>query len=384
MRILLYTHDWMPLVGGIQTITMFLAKGLAEWPQTHPNEAIEVTLVTQTPGGAMDDSILPFRVVRQPSIGNLIRLVRAADIVHVAGPALLPLALGLVLRRFVVAELHGLQVACPNGLLFYEPTQGPCPGHFMARRFHKCLECNRVTHGIGRSLQMLLLTPLRRWLSNRADTNITPTDWLAAVSKLKRMRTIYHGISPRPGTTTDKPLISTFAFQGRLVTAKGVAVLLRAAECLLTEGYDFRLKIIGDGPEMARLKSLATGLSGRIEFLGHVPDDRLGEVQGEVATIVMPSLGGEVFGLVAAENMLRGKLLIVSDIGSLGEVVGDTGLVFCAGDATALASCMRQVLEKPSLVASLGSAARARAMQVFDLDRMIQAHVSAYREALRR
>ena len=52
----------------------------------------------------------------------------------------------------------------------------------------------------------------------------------------------------------------------------------------------------------------------------------------------MPSLG-EIFGLVALENMLRKKVMIVSEIGSLTEVIGDTGLTFPAGDATALAGC---------------------------------------------
>jgi glycosyltransferase involved in cell wall biosynthesis len=363
---------------------MSLAKGFAEWPQTHLGESVNVTLVTTTPAGAMDDSLLPFRVVRRPSVWNLAQLIRASDVLHVAGPAFLPMLLGFIFRKPTVVEHHGCQTACPNGLLFYEPTQVPCPGHFMARRFHKCLECNRTTQGLWKSPCMLLLAPLRRWLSNRASVNITPTNWLAGVLKLKRMKTIYHGISPDPDMKSRGQSISTFAFQGRLVSSKGVVVLLQAAELLLAEGFDFHVKIIGDGPELVRLKSAASELRGRVEFLGHVPDDRLDELQGDACTIVMPSLGGEVFGLVTAENMLRGKLVIVSDIGSLGEVVGDTGMVFRAGDAPALASCMRRVLEQPSIVTSLGSVARTRAMQVFRWDSMIQAHISIYREATRR
>jgi glycosyltransferase involved in cell wall biosynthesis len=65
-------------------------------------------------------------------------------------------------------------------------------------------------------------------------------------------------------------------------------------------------------------------------------------------------------------------------------VVGDTGMVFRTGDAESLAACMRKVLENPSLPASLGPAARERAVKVFDRDSMIQGHVSLYREALRR
>jgi len=53
-----------------------------------------------------------------------------------------------------------------------------------------------------------------------------------------------------------------------------------------------------------------------------------------------------------------------------------------AGDAQALAACMREVIEKPSLAGRLGSAARVRAMHVFDRESMIQGHLALYRKAL--
>ena len=160
--------------------------------------------------------------------------------------------------------------------------------------------------------------------------------------------------------------------------------MIKAADLLQKQGWDFRLKIIGDGPEFAGLKSSAAQLSSKIEFLGHVPAAELDEALSDAATIIMPSLSGEVFGLVASENMLRGKLLIVSDLGSLQEVVGDTGLVFRNGDAEDLASCMQRVLERPALSSSLGSAARARAQTVFGRDAMIEDHLRVYQGALGR
>jgi glycogen synthase len=382
MNLLLYTHYWAPSIGGVETITMSLAEGLATRQPATGEDPIRVTLVTQTLAHAMDDSLLPFRVVRRPPSRDLIRLIRSADLVQVAGPALLPLVLAICFRKPVVVEHHGFQAICPNGQLLFQPAQAPCPGHFMARRYHKCIACNQKSVGLAKSFRMLLLAPLRRWLTNRATTNITPTNWLASTLKLNRMKTIYHGISPAPPVIPAKVSVVTFAFQGRLVTTKGVRILLEAVRQLHGESRKFHLKIIGDGPELNSMKALAAPLDGRVEFLGHVADDRLDEVFSDVAAVVMPSLAGEVFGLVAAENMLRGKLLIVSDIGALAEVVGDTGLVFPPGDAAALALCMRRVLDNPSLAASLGSAARLLAMQMFNRDSMIQQHVSLYREGI--
>lgn len=384
MNVLLYTHYWAPSVGGVETIITSLAEGFATRQPLLGEDAIHVTLVTQTSAGAMDDSHLPFRVVRRPALRDLIRLVRSADLIHAAGPALLPLFLSFFLRKPLIIEHHGFQAICPNGQLLFQPTQKPCPGHFMARRYHKCIECNRESVGLPKSFRMLFLTPFRRWLSNRATTNITPTNWLASTLKLNRMKTIHHGISPASPLVPGNSSVVTFAFQGRLVTTKGVRILLEAAGQLHDEGRTFHLKIVGDGPELNSMKAQAARLNGVVEFLGYVANDRLEELISDVAAVVMPSLAGEVFGLVAVENMLRGKLLIVSDIGSLAEVVGDTGFVFPPGDASALALCMRRVLDDPSLAASLGSAGRLRAMQVFSRDSMIQKHISLYRESLAR
>lgn len=380
MNLLLYSEYFYPIPGGTQTVVLDLAQGVTAFSAKEPgSDAIVVTLLTQTPGDARDDARYPFKVIRRPGARQLIQLVRNSDVVHIAGPALLPLALCFLFRKTFFVEHHGCQAACPNGLLFHEPTQAPCPGHYMAHRFQECVQCNRATLGLLKSMRLLLLTPVRRWLSNRATVNVTPTNWLQTVVKLNRMRTIYHGVPASAFVPLKASTPTTFAFQGRLVTTKGVALLLAAAKQLREEGFDFHLKIIGDGPEMASLTSQAATLAGKIEFLGHVPEELLAEVFSDVTFVVMPSLGGEVFGLVAAENMLRGKVLIVSNIGSMGELLGDTGLVFAAGDATALAASMRRVLETPLLASSLASATRSRAMQMFDLDKMMKEHVSLYR-----
>jgi glycosyltransferase involved in cell wall biosynthesis len=70
--------------------------------------------------------------------------------------------------------------------------------------------------------------------------------------------------------------------------------------------------------------------------------------------------------------------LIVSDIGALQEVIGDTGLSFPIGDAEALAGCMKQVLDDPEITRRLGAAARARAQKLFRLEKMVEQHVLVY------
>ena len=95
----------------------------------------------------MDDTAFPFRVVRHPGVRKLAQLVKEADVIHVAGPAFLPMLIGLILSKPVVVEHSGYQSVCPNGMLLYGPTGSNCSGHFMARRYHKCLRCNAQEMG---------------------------------------------------------------------------------------------------------------------------------------------------------------------------------------------------------------------------------------------
>jgi glycosyltransferase involved in cell wall biosynthesis len=385
IRILIYSHSFAPQVGGLETMVMSLAKALAVLNGTNRSGTLDVAVVTPTPQDGFDDAALPFRMVRRPGLLRLARLLHAADIVHVAGPCLTPIVLGLLLGRHVVVEHHGFQTICPNGQLLQEPGRNPCPGRFMEGRHRDCLRCN-ASYGWRASLKLWCLTFARRWLCARVAVNITPTRWLSTALKLPRMTTIHHGV---PANGNGKPCGDwasppAIAFMGRLVTTKGVRILLRAAERLKAKGVSFKLRIVGDGPERDGLQAQtrALGLAGEVSFLGYRPAEELGEALAGVRAVALPSLGGEVFGLVAAESMMRGMLPIVSDGGALAEVVGDAGLTFPPGDAEALADCLQRVLESPEFTISGAIRAQLRASSSFTLSRMAGEHAAVYQALL--
>lgn len=377
MRILVYSHAFAPMVGGVETIVMLLADGIAQ------NGNVQLALATRTAAGSMNDATLPFRVVRRPTFLELARLVQRADVVHLAGPALLPMLLVFLCHKPFVVEHHGFQAACPNGLLLYEPRQEACPGHFMAGRYLECIRCNGATGKLD-SLKMLFVNFLRRWLCQRAARNILPTEWLGTVLQLKRMQAIVHGLSPieSPSVHCVSVPAPTFIYLGRLVSTKGVRVLLEAAHLLKGKALKFQVKIIGEGPNRGALEELTRhfGIQDCVEFLGYVPNERVQEKLAASTAIVMPSLAGEVFGLVAAENMRHGRLVIVSDSGALAEVVGDAGMKFPLGDAMGLAQCMEAVILNPSLARELGAKAAQRVAEMFDWETMVEEHLEVYRE----
>lgn len=383
MKLLMYIHSWAPSVGGVETVNMLLARGLAEWRANGGAGEIKVTLVTQTRASGMDDSILPFRVDRRPGLRQLVRLIRDSDLVHMAGPSLLPSAIALMLGKPVVIEHHGFQAVCPNGQLLYEPAETPCPGYFMAKQYKECLRCNSKLSRLT-SLKMLLLTFPRRWLSQRVSVNIVPTTWLGSLLQLNRMKTIVHGMPPLDSVPESPvtPTIPVFVFLGRLVSTKGVRILIEAASFLKAKNYEFEVRVIGDGPQRQELEKLARdfGVERELQFLGYVSDEQCHVTLQDITAVVMPSLGGEVFGLVAAENMQRGRLVIASNLGALSEVLGDSGMTFVTGDAVDLARCMEKLIANPHFADEIRVRASGRIAALFTQEKMVAAHEQIYRE----
>jgi glycogen synthase len=385
MKLLIYSHFFAPSVGGVETLVLSLARGLAGLCKAGGDPEFEVTLATQTPAGEFDDASLPFRVRRRPNLNHLWDCIRASDVVHAAGAALPPILLGLIARKPVVVEHHGFQTICPNGQLLIEPAGTPCPGHFMAGRHGECLRCNAGQGWIA-SRKLWLLTFVRRFLCRRVARNITPTAWLGDLVQLPNAVTIPHGLefvtAPTAHTAawSGSPVI---AFQGRLVTTKGVGILLDAARILLAQNRQFELLIIGDGPERASLEraSQTAPLAGRARFAGRLVGGQLDVALAEAAVVVVPSLGGEVFGLVVAENMSRGLPVIASDLGAFVEVLGEAGLTFRTGDAEELALQLARILDDPDLAANQAKHGRQRALEFCDFRRMLESHARVYEEA---
>src|SRR6267143_1384995 len=381
MKILIYSHFFAPSVGGVETVVLSLARGLADLRKPDGKPEFELTVVTATRADDFDDRVLAFRVVRRPNLLQLWNLIRSSNIVHIAGPALAPLFLSRLARKLVVVEHHGFQTICPNGQLFIEASSTPCPGHFMSRRHRICLRCN-AKDGWLRSVRLWLLTFVRRFLCHGIAANIAPTGWFAGILQLPKVVHISHGLACAPESQRPSGLPATpvVAFQGRLVSTKGVDVLLRAARILREQGRSFELLIIGDGPERSRLEELAKhlGLTPWVNFAGRLPAAQLDAALDRSTLLVVPSLGGEVFGLVLAENMLRGIPVLASDLGAFVEVSGGVGAIFRTGDAADLACEVSKLLDNPHAAASLGRQGRQRVLDFYSERRMIEEHARLY------
>jgi glycogen(starch) synthase len=375
MKLLIYSHSFAPNIGGAETYTMILARGLVA-------DGIPAAVATQTVRKAFDDSALPFPVVRQPNLYRLFRIVADADVIHVAGPCIGPLILCALLRKPAVIEHHGYQACCPNGLLLHEPDSAPCEGSFLRRKYHDCLRCQSTRLGVLASLRNIFLTAVRRRLCGIVAANLAVSRHVQTRLQLRNMHVIYHGIPNSRPRLLAKGLLC-FGYIGRMVAEKGLPVLISAAKRLHEEAREFRIIMIGDGPERSRLEKMcgAAGLNARVTFTGWLTGERLEEATRNIAVAIIPSICGETAGLAAIEQMMRGRAVLASDIGGLREIVDDVGMRFAPGNAEQLAGCMRHLIQHPALAGQLGERARLCAESRFHEERMIGEHRAVYESA---
>jgi glycosyltransferase involved in cell wall biosynthesis len=169
----------------------------------------------------------------------------------------------------------------------------------------------------------------------------------------------------RPERRDDRPLVIGFA--GKFVGLKAVDDLIEAV-ARLPRGKPWELWLIGDGPLRAQLGSLVAhrGIAGGVRFLGFKNTDELPALMSAVDVMVLPS-HKDNRGLVAVEAMAAGAAMVVSSATGVwgpGDLVEheQTGLVFPAGDVSALGACLQRLLADPALRTRLAAAGQARAM----------------------
>ncbi len=164
---------------------------------------------------------------------------------------------------------------------------------------------------------------------------------------------------------------------------KNAAHVVEVFHRLRQEGLPVKLLMVGDGPDRAPSEHLARelGVYDDIRFLGK--QDPVEEILSIADVFMMPS-GSESFGLAALEAMACSVPAICSDVGGLPELLGDSagGCLCPLGDIDAFTECAHRILTDDELQAHMAEAARARAVDAFDIDTIIP-HYEAYYERVR-
>lgn len=189
--------------------------------------------------------------------------------------------------------------------------------------------------------------------------------------------------APFPAQRPSAPL--TIGYAGRLVSEKGIQVLIRAVAGLSGE---WQLKILGSGPLADSLPELARELNiaDRVKFAPWTASDQMPQFYNSLDILVVPSLTRpnwkEQFGRVLMEAMACGVPVVGSASGEIPNVIGDAGMLVPENDPFALADTLAQLIANPSLRQSLAVKGRARALAHYSQQRVVDDTYNLYQSLL--
>ena len=375
MNVLLYSRGFFPALGGLESVSLSLAEGIA-------GAGHSCVVVTETVADRSLPDRFPFRVERAPSALRRLALVKSADIVHSNGASLALFFHAKLMRKPFIWTHGGYQMVSVDGLGWVDGQPAPLTPLASLR-----LHARR--NGLRAAGVAALKLGIRRAAGRMVDRNVAISRWVASRQPLPRQVVIYNPFSlslfKEPVLDGRSPRYD-FVFIGRLVSEKGVRTLLRALAVVNGQRSPrppASLLIVGDGPERPTLEQLAVSLGqgASVHFAGRQHGRELVESIARASVAVVPSEWEEAMGGVAIELLAAGLPLIVSERGGLAECVGDAAWTFPNGDHDCLAAQMAAVIDDESLRRSKAEAGR-RVVERFDERMLAQQYLDLYAEIL--
>jgi len=175
----------------------------------------------------------------------------------------------------------------------------------------------------------------------------------------------------------------------------GVDTLIRAfasaRSALLACGdhraHLLRLRLVGDGPQLDELKTLAQhcGVADVTTFVGRVPHERVPEEMCALDIYAALSrLDSESFGVAVIEASAAGRPVVVSDAGGLPEVTldGKTGFVVPREDPDAASEALIDLVKSPELRTKMGETGRQHVAREYSWTSCIEKMIQMYSRAI--
>jgi len=393
-RVCLLTETYYPLTGGGESQTRVLAASLR-------NRNFQVLIITRRCSDSWKeiDLVDGVSVYRIPPVGtgrftrwfmlfwSLLALAKTRsqyDVVYVSGFKSLGLsavlAAKLLRKRCILkadsnGEMSGEFFAA--GLKKFGLTPSSIIVRILLSGRNKILRGANyfvaITTGIAEELKSEGVDPSSiALISNGIDT-----DRFSRITAFEKQSLRQTLVIPRKG------IIITYA--GRLVSYKGLPLLLRVAEVIQSEFDHVGFVLIGSGgfdmhnceDELKKFVK-AKGLEESIYFAGEV--DNVHEYLQASDIFVLPS-EEDAFPLALVEAMACGLPVISTPVGGIKEIITDrqNGLLVQARDFQQLYQVISGLIRDPTLSASLGTAAVQTVQERYSAGIIVQKHRELFR-----
>ena len=155
-------------------------------------------------------------------------------------------------------------------------------------------------------------------------------------------------------------------FVGRLAEKKGIEYMIKAMPIVLRQLPKSKLAIVGDGPEMGKLKNLVKELNieNSIIFVGKIRNEELPKFYATADVFVGPSIvtdkgDTEGLGVVFLEAIASGTCVIGSNVGGIPDIIkhNKTGILVEQKNPSQLAHSIVDLLKNKKLQQKLKKSA---------------------------
>jgi glycosyltransferase involved in cell wall biosynthesis len=314
MRILVYTQNFLPDMGGLERNTFTLACALTKMGH-------DVTVLTETL--AEDSTVFPFKTVRSHRRSTQFNCVKNADLIFING--------GLSMKICALAWLLSkkyVPIYQTTNLYKRDNTSG------LADKFREYI-AQKATMSVTVSHHAKMV--LKEWLPNHSVAALpNPID-----VELEQ-------IAAKKGPLSK---IHDLLFAGRLIDGKGIFHLIDALKSL-KKRLNLSVAFAGEGEDKAKLWDYARSNDLTITYLGRLDREQLIEAYLQSKALVVPSsTHTEGNPLVIAEALSLGVPVIASSQAAMVESVGEAGYIFERGNAADLANKIELLFQNDHLLA---------------------------------
>lgn len=285
----------------------------------------------------------------------------------------------------VVQTLHNYRLLCPKATFFRDNrTCEDC--------LHKKIKWPAIRHGCYRdSRAASAAVTAMLTVHGVLGTYRKQVDAFIACSEFTREKMIEGGypgelIHTKPNFVPTDPGVGSGAggypmYLGRLSQEKGIAVLVKAWDQM----PDSPLMVVGKGPMQDDIEAL-TQRHAKVTHEPWVSFPRLGELLGNAAFLILPTMNYEGFPKVIVEAYAHGVPVVASKIGAMAYVIEDgvTGRHVKYDDADDLARVVRELLADPDQLARMRRGARAAYESLYTAEANYQTLVDIYDKARER
>ena len=285
----------------------------------------------------------------------------------------------------IIMTLHDYKLFCPNYKLFSKNEL--CFDCLKKNNFRSCFKKRCIKNSWIKSFIGYLEAKWQKdflKITDKIDIFITPSLFIkrqSIRSGIPAEKVVYlpHFIDKDFSNIKSNNSQKYILYFGRLSKEKGVNLLIQSYIKNYSKLFNWKIKILGDGPELEKLKELASEYS-QIEFLGKKKGRELKEIISKAYLIVVPSLWPENLPYTILESFILKKVVLAAKIGGISEMIkeNETGLLFKLNDLNDLTKKINWAINNPKKIKEMGKKAKENILEKYDPEKYYNKLIKIY------